>query len=120
MLGEGTEIMLEITPLRAEDRPVWDVLARGYQTFYKRTLPDADYDRAWARLMRGDELHGLAARLDGRLVGITHYFFHPHVWMDDVCYLQDLFVAEDVRGKGAARALIEAVAKAAKARSASR
>ena len=33
----------------------------------------------------------------------------------DVCYLQDLFTAPDVRGKGVARALIAAVADWARA-----
>ena len=44
--------------------------------------------------MKAEELHGLAARLDGRVVGIAHYIFHTSVWFDDVCYLADLFVDE--------------------------
>ena len=64
--------------------------------------------------MKADVLHGLAARLDGRVVGIAHYFFHTNVWVDDVCYLADLFVDEQVRGQGAARLLIEAVADEAR------
>jgi GNAT superfamily N-acetyltransferase len=64
--------------------------------------------------MKGDAMHGLAAHLDGRLVGIAHYTFQTSIWFDDVCYLADLFVDESVRGQGAARALIEAVAAAAR------
>src|SRR5258708_18608098 len=108
--------MIEITPLRETDRAGWQPLAVGYNAFYERVLPDADYDRAWRRLMKGEEMHGLAARLDGRVVGIAHYLFHTSIWFDDVCYLADLFVDEAVRGQGAARALIEAVAAAARAR----
>ena len=65
-----------------------------------------------------DRVWGLGAHLDGQLVGITHYLFHTGTWNDEVCYLQDLFVDPAVRGRGVARALIEAVAKAALARGA--
>jgi len=99
--------MIEITPLSDTDRQAWQPLAVGYNAFYERVLPDADYDRTWRRLMKGEATHGLAARLDGRLVGIAHYMFQTSIWFDDVCYLADLFVDETVRGQGAARALIE-------------
>ena len=108
--------MIEITPLRDTDRQAWQPLAVGYNAFYERVLPDAAYDRAWSRLIKADTLHGLAARLDGQLVGIAHYTFQTSIWFDDICYLADLFVDETVRGQGAARALIEAVAAAARAR----
>jgi GNAT superfamily N-acetyltransferase len=112
--------MIEITSLAEPDRAAWEKLARGYNEFYETELPDADYDRAWRRLLAGAETNALGARLDGRLVGIAHSLFHANVWRDDVCYLQDLFVEENVRGQGAARALIEAVAAAARKRGASR
>ena len=112
--------MIEIGTLRKSDRVAWEKLARGYNAFYETVLPDSDYDRAWQRLLAGTEIHGLGARLDGRLVGIAHFLFHGNIWRAEVCYLQDLFVDEAVRGQGAARALIDAVAAAAKKRGASR
>lgn len=109
--------MIDISPLRPDDRDGWQPLAVGYNAFYERSLPAAAYDRTFARLMKADELHGLAARLDGRVIGIAHYTFQASIWFDDVCCLADLFVDETVRGQGAARGLIEAVAAAARARS---
>ncbi|WP_158889627.1 GNAT family N-acetyltransferase [Amycolatopsis anabasis] len=112
--------MIEIGPLRPEDRADWEVLARGYKAFYRTPLPDDAYHHTWDRLMTGDGVHGLAARSGGRAVGIAHYLFHTMVWLGEGCYLQDLFVAEEARGQGAARALIERVASLARERGASR
>ena len=54
------------------------------------------------------------------IVGIAHYLFHTSCWAQKVCYLQDLFTAHDLRGKGVARALIEAVAADARKQGAAR
>ena len=101
---------VRIQPLKAEDRAAWEVLARGYKHFYNTPTSDAEFDAAWRRLLDRDGVHGLAAWLDGQLVGIAHYLFHTSVWATANCYLQDLFTLQDARGKGVARALIEAVA----------
>jgi GNAT superfamily N-acetyltransferase len=112
--------MIEIEPLRPGDRAAWEVLARGYKEFYQDPVPGEAYEATWQRLAAGTELCGLGARLDGQLIGIAHYFFHPAFWSGEACYLQDLFVDEAVRGRGAARALIERVAEAARERGATR
>jgi GNAT superfamily N-acetyltransferase len=110
----------QIAPLSVEDRPGWEVLARGYKAFYKTEVSPSEYDVAWDRLLRQDRVHGLGAKVDGQLVGIAHYLFHTSVWAPRVCYLQDLFVSEAARGKGVARALIEGVADAARQAQAAR
>lgn len=112
--------MIDIGPLRPDDRADWERLARGYKTFYLTTVSPEEYEHAWQRLLDGTQVHGIGGRLDGTLVGITHYLFHPAVWSTDCCYLQDLFVDESARGHGVARALIEEVAKAARDRDAAR
>ena len=109
---------LSIAALGAADHPRWLELARGYKAFYKTQVSDAEYARAWQRLLANDRVWGLGAHLDAKLVGITHYLFHTGTWNNEACYLQDLFVDPAVRGRGVARALIEAVADAARARGA--
>ena len=107
-----------VAPLSASDHERWVALARGYKAFYKTQITDAEYKHAWKRLLAEDRVHALGATLRGQLVGISHYLFHTSVWVSQVCYLQDLFVEPEVRGRGVARALIEAVAKVARERGA--
>ena len=109
-----TEAITIREPLPA-DRPQWDALWAGYNLFYERTgpaaVPAGVSDLLWQRFFDPAEpVHGLVAVLDGELVGIVHYLFHRNTTMvGPVCYLQDLFTAPAARGRGAGRALIEAV-----------
>jgi GNAT superfamily N-acetyltransferase len=112
-------VSASIGPLRAADRDRWAALWTGYLTFYNAAVAPAIYTSTWSRILdpRGD-IRALGARDDaGGLVGITHFFFHPHAWSaHDACYLQDLFVDPEARNRGHARALIEAVAGVARER----
>ena len=108
--------MLTIGPLTSTDRDAWQELFAGYNEFYGRTMPAEFFDQAWARFERDQEIHALGAHLDGQLVGIAHFLTHASTTSADVCYLQDLFTAPEARGRGAARALIAAVADWARAR----
>jgi GNAT superfamily N-acetyltransferase len=107
--------VLTVTRPGPDDRPAWESLFRAYIDFYERDEPQATYDRAWQEFARDDRLHARIAKLDGQLVGITHFLEHPSTSSADVCYLQDLFTAPEARGQGVGRALIEAVAEHARA-----
>ncbi|HEY7833278.1 MAG TPA: GNAT family N-acetyltransferase, partial [Ktedonobacterales bacterium] len=98
--------MITIGKLEPADRGAWETLFRAYIAFYQRTEPPAMYDRAWREFALDTRLHAFGARLDGTLVGITHFLVHPSTSGPDVCYLQDLFTAPEARGNGVARALI--------------
>ena len=63
-----------------------------------------------------EPVHASVAERDGRVVGLVHYLFHRSTTMlNPTCYPQDLFTLPSERGRGVARALIEAVYEHAKA-----
>ena len=101
--------MVSINKLVPSDRAAWEALFHAYIDFYQRVEPPVMYEQAWREFQTDMHLHAFGAKLDGRLVGITHFLVHPSTSGPDVCYLQDLFTAPDARGKGVARTLIAAV-----------
>jgi GNAT superfamily N-acetyltransferase len=99
-----------------EDFASWEPLWDGYTRFYERE-PDAKLTAVtWQRFFDPYEpMSVLVAELNGKIVGIVHYLFHRSTSMiEPTCYLQDLFTADSLRGKGVGHALIEAVYKNAK------
>ena len=113
---------LVIRPVGPDERAAWEPLWNGYLTFYESSVTQATSDVLWKRLHDPAEpMHVLGAYRDGKLIGIAQYIFHRSCWtIGDYCYLQDLFVAPDVRGGGAGRALIAAVESEARKAGASR
>jgi GNAT superfamily N-acetyltransferase len=113
---------LVIRPVGPDERAAWEPLWNGYLTFYESSVTKDVSDVLWKRLHDPAEpMHLLGAYHGGRLIGIAQYIFHRSCWtIGDYCYLQDLFVAPDVRGSGAGRALIAAVEREAREAGASR
>ena len=111
-----------IRPVGTGERADWQPLWKGYLDFYETALAEEVYDTTWARLHDPNEpMHLLGGYVGGRLQGIVHYLYHRSCWtVGDYCYLQDLFVAKEARGRGLGRALIEAVYRQARAAGASR
>jgi GNAT superfamily N-acetyltransferase len=102
-------------PIRKSDFAAWLPLWDGYNSFYGRSGPTALADEitamTWSRFFDAYEpIHALVAEAGGEVVGLTHYLFHRSTTrIVPVCYLQDLFTAGSVRGRGVGKALIEAV-----------
>lgn len=100
-----------VRDLAPTDRPYWEDLWVGYLDFYQMPLDPVVTEATWARLNDAAEpMFGLIAELDGAPVGIAHGVLHRGTWaLGQLCYLEDLFVMREARGRGLGRALIEAV-----------
>jgi len=113
-------------PIQRADHAGWRPLWDGYNRFYGRAgataLPEAITQATWERFFSATEpVHALVAEVEGRVVGLAHYLFHRSTTrLNDVCYLQDLFTEEGLRGRGVGRALILATCDAARAAGSSR
>lgn len=100
-----------VRPATLADHAAWLPLWRGYQAFYQVDLPTTTTETTWARLLDPQEpMHLALAELAGAVVGMVHFIEHRSCWSPlNSLYLQDLFTAPEVRGRGVGRALIEHV-----------
>lgn len=112
--------ILNVRFIGKQDYEQWFPLWNGYNAFYGRSgktaLPPEITEMTWTRFFDAYEpVQALVADIEGRLVGLAHYLFHRStISIEPFCYLQDLFTAEAVRGKGVGKALIERVCEEAK------
>jgi len=120
IITSGTALMtITIRPVEPKDRAAWNQLYAGYAAFYKVTQTEEMRETVWSWLHNPDhETEGFVAENEhGTLIGLTHFrpFARP-LSATTGGFLDDLFVSPDARGSGAARLLIEAVAKHGKQR----
>lgn len=108
-----------IRPAQPSDREQWQPLWEAYLVFYESVLPPESTDRLWKRIQ--DPNHGIQCLVAESteepeiLLGMVQFFPHDHTWEEtQVCYLQDLYVNEAIRGGGIGAALIQAVEDTAK------
>jgi GNAT superfamily N-acetyltransferase len=114
--NSGKRKLFEIRQLSDNDFINWKTLWKQYLEFYKTSVEDLVYETTFERLISSDHFsqNAFVAEQENELIGLVHYIYHPHNWkIEDVCYLQDLFVLKTARGTGVGRALIELVYLAA-------
>ena len=105
---------MKIRSVENQDFPAWLAL------WDANNLGQKDEDvttQTWTRL--NDETSpvcALVAEDKDALVGLLQYVLHPTTGsIDDICYMQDVFVVPEARGKGIARKMIRELERIARA-----
>ncbi len=113
---------LTIRAIEEKDKDQWLKLWAGYLEFYKSTITPEQTELTWKRLINNElKMFGFVAESEEGVIGFTHCLFRPSTWTEtDYCYLEDLFVDSNIRGKGIGRALMNKVVELAKEKNSKR
>ncbi len=100
------------------DQAAWELLWQAYLQFYDHPLDPAITAHTWNRLMDpASPMKMRVAEVDGVAMGFAIHQHHPSSWViGEDCYLEDLFVSPQARGRGLGRALIADLMALAKAK----
>lgn len=107
---------MEIRSLEADDHSGWQAMFEGYCEFYKVPVSAEKSGAVWAWLQDPEHMfEGIVAIEDGHIIGLAHF----HGWPDsldgkNICYLSDLFVDPEQRGRKIGKVLFEEVMKISK------
>ena len=109
MTDENLKIV--VAPVKGEDYSKWLSYWLSYQEFYEVQLSEDTTNKTWQRFLDPNEdMYCAVAKKGQEILGFVHYVFHGSTWsVNEFCYLEDLFVAENTRGKNIGKHLIEYV-----------
>lgn len=104
-------MVIEIREPDRQDKAQWLSLWQGYTRFYGSPQPAEVTEHTWQRMLAAaSPMLGRFAVVDGNVVGFAICILHEGTWVKTpICYLEDLFVAPQMRGQGIARTLIQAL-----------
>ena len=111
-----------VRPIEPADHDAWAPLFAAYREFYELEDEPDVVDRVWGWIQdEAHEVNALVAEVDGEIVGFAHHrgYARPAEGGSGL-FLDDLFTAAHVRGKGVGRALINRLADMARERGAAK
>jgi len=107
---------ISLKPLDREDKDGWLELWQGFlENYGENALAHLTFS-TFDKLVTKE--HPLRSRIaldeNQRIVGFIHYFLHDPTWQTrESCFIEDLYVAKDMRRQGIGRQLLDDVARVA-------
>ena len=101
---------MKIRAVTSDDFPQWLALWNANNL---GQVNEAVTTQTWMRILDADApVHALVTEDKGNLVGLVQYVVHPTTGsINDVCYMQDVFVAPERRKQGIARKMVTALGR---------
>ena len=111
-----------VRPIEPADHDAWATLFAAYRKFYELDDEPDVVNRVWGWIQdEAREVDALIAEVDGEVVGFAHHRMYARPAEGGAgLFLDDLFTAVHVRGRGVARALINRLAELARERGAAK
>ncbi|MEM8799250.1 MAG: GNAT family N-acetyltransferase [Pseudomonadota bacterium] len=103
---------VEVRPITPDDAHTWRELWDAYLRFNGHVVSEEVYQTTLERFFRDDvfEPNALIAWAGDKGVGLAHYLQHRHCWeIENVLYLQHLYVCAEARGLGVGPSLLKAI-----------
>ena len=97
---------LLIRPATAADERDWRRLWAGYCKFYGVVVPEETTAGTWRRILApADQIGAVLAIQRAETLGFANYVLYPFTWSErPTCYLEDLYVSPEARGRGVGKA----------------
>ncbi|QIQ22423.1 GNAT family N-acetyltransferase [Zophobihabitans entericus] len=101
--------MITIRFAQPKDEATWCELWDGYCRFYQTQLAEEITQQTWQRILSpNSSLFCRMILVKNKPVGFALYVLHEGSWVTKpICYLEDLFVTPEHRGKGLGKALLD-------------
>ena len=105
-----------IRPIKIEDKKDWEKLYKGYADFYKVEMNDKILNTLWNWVNdKNHEIEAIVYEVDGNIVAFAHYRRMPRPLKgQNICFLDDLFVDPDYRGKKIGEKILNELKKISK------
>jgi GNAT superfamily N-acetyltransferase len=102
-------VSVTVREARADDENRWRALWDDYTRFYQVTVARDVTDDVWSRIFDpSSTLFLRVAEVDGEVQGFALCLTHEATWVrEPTCYLEDLFLDANLRGKGVGRAMMD-------------